>query len=125
MPQVRIDAIGASQIEHVARQESRTNAAAANKLLAMGYQAWRGTATAAAATPVDGEATIRGRTIAAHISNATRAALEAFAEREERSLSSAMGILIRSGLRAHGITVQKGNDPVGTNTRSADLETAA
>ena len=123
--QIRVDAVAMSQVEHLARIECRSNTAAASKLIANGYRNWCGSSASTPATPVDGETTIRGRTVAAHISGATRAALEAFAEQEERSLSSAMGILLREGLRARGVTVpsKRGNDPVG-HTPAADLTTA-
>ena len=117
--QIRVDAIAMSQVEHLARQEGRSNSEAASRLIAKGYREWRGAAATAALTPVDHETTIRGRTIATHVSNATRAAVEKFAADEERSLSSAMGILLRAGLRAFGVVVPKGNDPVSSSTDRA------
>ena len=64
--------------------------------------------------------------MATHISGATRAALDSFAQHEERSLSSALAILLRAGLRSYGVSLPNasGNDPVA-GTRSADLVESA
>lgn len=122
--QVRIDAVAEFQIADVARHENRSRSNATNKLVGLGYRHWSGTTTThEPPTPVDDGSTIRGRYIACHVSNVSREAIELFAEREERSLSSAMAVLLRAGLRAYGVTLpSRGNDPI---TRSAAMESAA
>jgi hypothetical protein len=53
-----------------------------------------------------------GAFVGVHVNGAIRAGLTKFCERDNRSLSSGLRILLRDALRAHGCMPQLGNDPV-------------
>lgn len=99
---LRLDPVSAHHVGNLAKQENRsfTNALAA--LVYEGVRARHGIA----AEPITAIEQ-RGdgcRTIAAHVRGDVNTAVRHFAERERRSLSSAINLLIRAGLHVYGVT---------------------
>ena len=100
---LRIDPLTANHIERVALSENRSRADATRVLVKEAIHARHGRAPQAPAAVEVDDAGARGATLACHCGGAILSGVQKFAELDERSLSAALRILIRDGLRAQGI----------------------
>jgi hypothetical protein len=98
---VTIDPVTASQLETLARYDGRHAADALRAVVAEAVRQRHGIKNRQ--TPVDDAATIRGTTVAAHVNGTVLHGIRRFADKEGRSLSSAMRQLLKVGLRSYGL----------------------
>jgi hypothetical protein len=106
---VRLDPVASHYAEQIGLRLSRSASNACAIALAEYVRVHLGAAATPEAQPIDDA--VSGRSmLALHCKPSLRAAVEQFANREDRSLSSAMKVLLRDALRLHGIlpTGQRG-----------------
>ena len=109
---MRLDPISLSFIKDAARLENRSMQEAARQLIAAGAMARRGLHTATPEVDLTDEESMHGRTVAAHLPGKIRHAVARVAACENRSLSSAMKLLLKEALAQRGELKTTGNDAV-------------
>jgi len=100
---IRPDAVTAHHIRQLSLAENRSLADAARILVGHGVRSRGGNLPGDQHNDDVDDACLGTVTIACHASGAIRTGVQRFAEREERSLSAAMRILLRDALRLHGL----------------------
>jgi hypothetical protein len=102
---VRLDPVGVHNANLIANYSGRSVSNATNVALAEFVR--NHISNGRTMQPDEHEAIFgSGKAIAAHASGALAAAVKEYAYREQRSLSSAMRVLLRDALQLHGISVR-------------------
>jgi hypothetical protein len=110
---IKLDDVTAHNVEAMARRENRSAADVVRRLVTESMiAARRGQSSTPAIPASDEESCIKGRTIALHAPGSVCFAVQHVAEREGRSLSSTLKLLLRESLQRRG-ELRQGNDPVG------------
>jgi hypothetical protein len=99
---VRLNAVDSHYAKQIGRRFNRSNSNACGIALREYAHAHLGIEPAPDDAEID-DAVAGPSMLALHVKPGLRAAVQAFAEREDRSLSAALRILIKQALRANGI----------------------